>query len=114
MRRELRCFELASPQVLFYPITLRRFICALLSVLSALVSLTDAQKAQPSNSIQKTYQQGLTALQRGDLSTARTAFETVVNAAPNSPEGHNSLGWVLANQGQLDQAIVHYQTALKL
>ena len=32
---------------------------------------------------------------------------------PQSPEGHNSLGWVLFAQNEVDAAIAHYRTALK-
>jgi len=44
----------------------------------------------------------MTALQRGDLVSARAEFEKVVRFAPGSPEGHNSLGWVLLAQGDID------------
>src|SRR6266699_3643413 len=61
-----------------------------------------------------TYQHGMSALQKGDLVSARADFQKVVRLAPNSPEGHNSLGWVLLAQGEIDSAIVHFQTAVKL
>ena len=38
----------------------------------------------------------------------------MVRLAPQSPEGHNSLGWVLLAEDQLDAAIRQFQTALKL
>ncbi|PYU54539.1 MAG: hypothetical protein DMG55_31195 [Acidobacteria bacterium] len=60
------------------------------------------------------YQQGLSVLKKGDLASARTAFEKVVRLAPQSPESHNSLGWVLLAQGEVDAAIAHFQTAVKL
>jgi len=37
-----------------------------------------------------------------------------VRLAPKSPEGHNSLGWVLLAQGEIDSAIVHFRSAVKL
>jgi len=48
------------------------------------------------------YQQGLSALQQGDLVSARAAFEKVLRLVPQSPEGHNSLGWVLFAQNEVD------------
>ena len=60
-----------------------------------------------------TYQEGLSALQQGDLVAARAAFERVLRLMPQSPEGHNSLGWVLFAQNEVDAAIGHYRTALK-
>jgi tetratricopeptide (TPR) repeat protein len=60
-----------------------------------------------------TYQEGLSALQQGDLVAARAAFERVLRLMPQSPEGHNSLGWVLFAQNEVDAAIAHYRTALK-
>ena len=59
------------------------------------------------------YGQGVGALQRGDLPGARAAFEKVLRLVPSSPEGHNSLGWVLLAQGQTDDAIVHFRAALR-
>ena len=60
------------------------------------------------------YQQGIVSLQQGDLASARTAFEKAVQLSPRSPEGHNSLGWVLLAQKQVDPAIVQFQAALDL
>jgi Flp pilus assembly protein TadD len=60
------------------------------------------------------YQQGLTALQKGDLPVARARFEKVVQLAPKSPEGHNSLAWVLLAQGEVDLAIGHFRTSVTL
>src|SRR5215831_5394136 len=60
------------------------------------------------------YKQGMAALQNGDLDCARAAFEKVVRLAPQSPEGHNSLGWVLLARDQVDAAIRQFQSALKL
>src|SRR6266436_4773206 len=65
-------------------------------------------RAAPADSVSRAaavYQQGMSALQNGDLSGARAAFEKVLRLAPQSPEGHNSLGWVLLAQGEIDPAI---------
>src|ERR1700732_4088944 len=59
------------------------------------------------------YGRGVNALQRGDLAGARAAFEKVLRLVPSSPEGHNSLGWVLLAQGQTEEAIVHFRAALR-
>src|SRR5260370_13130421 len=53
-------------------------------------------------------------LQKGDLATAHANFEKVLRIAPRSPEGHNSLGWVLLAEGKIDLAIAQFRTALKL
>ena len=60
------------------------------------------------------YKQGLADLQKRDLDSARAAFEKVVRLAPQSPEGHNSLGWVLLAEDEVDAAIKQFQIALKL
>src|SRR5580692_11458524 len=74
-------------------------------------SSTDANSASRASA---TYQHGMSALQQGDLISARAAFEKVVRLAPKSPEGHNSLGWVLLAQGEVNAAIAQFQTAVKL
>src|SRR5207245_6976868 len=75
---------------------------------------TGDQKNHRSARIDSIYSQGMLALRRGDLVSARVAFEKAVRLAPRSPEAHNSLGWVLLAQGQLEPAIPHFQTALQL
>src|SRR5439155_26370625 len=71
-------------------------------------------KADASSRVSTTYQHGMAALQKGDLISARADLEKVVRLAPSSPEGHNSLGWVLLAQGEIDSAIVHLRSAVKL
>src|SRR6267154_804857 len=89
------------------------FLCCAVAPKCAAQSAGSA-KADTVSQANATYQHGMSALQRGDLVSARADFEKVVRLAPNSPEGHNSLGWVLLAQGEIDSAIVHFQTALKL
>jgi Tfp pilus assembly protein PilF len=60
------------------------------------------------------YRQGIVSLQQGDLAAARAAFEKAVQLSPRSPEGHNSLGWVLLAQGLIDPAIAQFQATLDL
>src|SRR5712692_6975915 len=93
--------------------TLRRrpsFVVSLfLSFLFAHVCVAQSSgSADPAPASRATviYQHGLAALQKGDLVTARAAFEKVVRLAPQSPEGHNSLGWVLLAQGEIDAATI--------
>jgi tetratricopeptide (TPR) repeat protein len=43
-----------------------------------------------------------------------TLWTDVVKKSPNKERPHSNLGLVLANQGKLDEAIVHYKKALQL
>src|SRR5712692_4941019 len=87
------------------------FLCIATAVCAA--QSTDSAKDVASRAT-ATYQRGMSALQKGDLVSARTNFEKVVRLAPKSPEGHNSLGWVLLAQGEVDSAIAQFQTAVEL
>src|ERR1700687_6438401 len=60
------------------------------------------------------YRQVMSALSKGDLVLARASFEKVLQLAPNSPEAHNSLGWVMMAQGEIDDATAEFHTALRL
>src|ERR1700730_14029246 len=73
-----------------------------------------AQKAPDTSAVDSLYKRGLQSLQQGNIEAARADFEKVVRLAPNVPEGHNSLGWVLMSTGKLDEAIPQFRTALKL
>ena len=70
-------------------------------------------KSAGAGQVQRIYRQGMAALERRDLAAARAAFEKVVRLAPKSPEGHNSLGWVLLAQGEAQPAISQFRTALQ-
>src|SRR5207249_10439422 len=83
------------------------FLCCAGALKCAAQSASSA-KADAASRASATYQHGMSALQKGDLVSARADFEKVVRLAPNSPEGHNSLGWVLLAQGEIDSAIVHF------
>src|SRR5260370_1306261 len=63
---------------------------------------------------QRKEKKGISALQKGDLASAKAAFENVGRMAPNSAEGHNSLGWVFLAQEQIDAAIRQFQAAVRL
>src|SRR5690348_3590933 len=75
---------------------------------------SSASAAESASKASVLYKQGMAALQKGDLDSARGAFEKVVRLAPQSPEGHNSLGLVLLAQNELDSTIKQFQSALKL
>ncbi len=49
-------------------------------------------------------QAGTAALDDGDLRTALEKFETVVNAFPEQPEGHNNLGALYSSMGDYKKA----------
>src|SRR5438552_3669670 len=89
------------------------FLCGVIALNCAAQSASSA-KADAASRASTTYQHGMSALQKGDLVSARADFEKVVRLAPSSPEGHNSLGWVLLAQGEIDSAIVHLRSAVKL
>src|ERR1700733_12465443 len=60
------------------------------------------------------YAQGISALQQGDLAVAKADFERVIAIQPRSADAHNSLGWVLLAQKQVDPAIKQFGAALDL
>src|SRR6266704_6091033 len=60
------------------------------------------------------YAEGMSALRKQDLAGAQAAFEKLIRVAPKSPEAHNSLGWVLLNQGQVDPAVTQFRSAIRL
>ena len=82
--------------------------------LPAIAQNAISQKKTDKPAVDALYQQGIRSLQKGDLAAARAAFEKVVRLAPNAPEGHNSLGWVLLKTGNLDEAVAQLRAAVKL
>src|SRR5437667_177030 len=93
-------------------------LCAALIFFHAAAAICAGQSAGPAKAdaasrASATYQQGLSALRQGDLAFARAAFERVLRLVPQSPEGHNSLGWVLLAQNEVDSAIAHFRAALR-
>jgi len=62
-----------------------------------------AQTQEPSASLRQAdaeYREGVSALNRNDLETARSKFEAVTRLAPGAEQGHSALGAVLVRQGQ--------------
>ena len=49
-----------------------------------------------------------------DYGSAVRFWSDVVAKRPNNSRGHDNLGIALANQGRLDEAVVHYSEALQL
>ena len=50
----------------------------------------------------------------GDLTTAKTAYETTLKIDPSFSAGHNNLGMTLKALGRLEEAIASYQKAIEL
>jgi len=111
-RLHVKLFSLHSRMHLFLAGVL--FYCFLFScVAQCRAQSGSAARADAAAQAEAIYGQGMSALQTGDLVSARAAFEKVVRLAPQSPEGHNSLGWVLLAQGEIDPAISQFQIAVK-
>ena len=81
--------------------------------LAARAQNNSAPKNSAATAASSEFGAGLAAIKRGDLESARKSFENVVRLAPASPEGYNSLGWVLLQLGQIDPAIAHFRTDRK-
>src|SRR5438105_7485050 len=64
--------------------------------------------------VESLYLDGIEAIKHGDLPKARVVLEKVTKLSPLSPEGHNSLGWVLFSQGHTGEAISELRIALRL
>ena len=93
----------------------RLFVILLLGSLPVtLFAQASKPRETPEKQVATLNRQGMAALKRGDLASARVIFEKVVRLSPRSPEGHNSLGWVLLSQNQPDAAISHFRRALEL
>ena len=96
-------------------IRIREIVILLIAItLPAIAQNAISQKKTNKLAVDALYNQGVRSLQKGDLAAARAAFEKVVRLAPNAPEGHNSLGWVLLKTGNLDEAVAQLRAAVKL
>ena len=56
----------------------------------------------------------LTLHRNNDYRSGISIWQSVVDAAPANPRGHNNLGFVLKSGGKLDEAISRYRQALRL
>jgi len=97
------------------------FGCLLVALVVSLVlagmaisSPAQTPSAKNAASAQAVYNEAGQALQQGDLVRARAGFEKFVKLSPKSPEGHNSLGWVLLVAGETDAAAEQFRTAIEL
>jgi tetratricopeptide (TPR) repeat protein len=92
----------------------------LLLLSSALLVSTCASQLfsqEPSSSLVQAdadYREGVAALSRNDLTTAKSKFETVVKLAPAAEQGHSALGAVLVRIGQTAAGIAELQKALSI
>src|ERR1035438_9500828 len=92
----------------------------LLLLSSALLVSTCASQLfsqEPSSSLIQAdadYREGVAALSRNDLTTAKSKFETVVKLAPAAEQGHSALGAVLVRIGQTAAGITELQKALSI
>jgi tetratricopeptide (TPR) repeat protein len=57
---------------------------------------------------------GWDLLQKGDLRGARASARRALEADKESPEAHNLLGYVAAQEGDADEALEHYRSAMAL
>lgn len=60
------------------------------------------------------YEQGMLALQKGDLHTAIRKLRLAVKYAPKWPVAHNSLGYAFLENGQVDAAVTEFRKAIAL
>ena len=76
-----------------------------------------AQTQEPSASLRQAdadYREGVSALNRNDLESARTKFEAVTRLAPSAEQGHSALGAVLVREGQWSAGILELEKALAI
>jgi protein O-GlcNAc transferase len=76
-----------------------------------------AQTQEPSASLRQAdadYREGVSALNRNDLETARTKFEAVIRLAPAAEQGHSALGAVLVREGQWSAGTRELEKALAI
>ena len=72
---------------------------------------------EPSASLKEAdadYREGVAALSRNDIRTAKSKFEAVVKLAPAAEQGHSALGAVLVREGQNAAGIRELQKALAI
>src|SRR5436189_136107 len=95
---------------LLHSALLRGFAIRALAILFLLPACAAVpQRRSPSAAAESAYQRGMSALKTRNLPAARVAFEDAVKLAPRSAEAHNSLGWVLLTQGDIDKAISEFR-----
>ena len=84
-------------------------------LLSGLLGSLIAQEPSPNlRQADADYREGVAALSRNDLTTAKSKFEMVVKLAPAAEQGHSALGAVLVSVGQTGAGIAELQKALSI
>lgn len=73
-----------------------------------LAARTDAERAVIEN------KRGVAYVQRGDRAAALAAFSAALDADPRCVPALTNIGNLLLEDGALDEAIVHYEAALRL
>jgi len=81
----------------------------------SLIGAAYAQEASPAlRQADADYREGVAALNRNDLETARAKFEAVTRLAPTAELGHTALGSVLVRQGQWSAGTRELEKALAI
>ena len=79
-----------------------------------MVKRRDHKNPNVSAKLQRSYDQALAALQRGDSVKAEKGLRKIIKAADDSPEPHFSLALALQAQGKLAPAAEHYRQSTEL
>jgi len=93
------------------------FLVIVRSVMAGLTLAAGAGAQEPSAALKRAdeaYRQGVAALHRNDMKTARSLFEEVIKLAPGAEQGHSALGAVMVREGQLNDGIRELQKALSI
>jgi Tfp pilus assembly protein PilF len=91
-----------------------RLVCVLaVALLSVSVVATSQTPVSGKSGERLALQRGQEAIKNRDLAGARAEFEKAVRLAPHDAEAQSALGWVLAQQGELDAAVVHLKAAIR-
>ena len=80
------------------------------SVVSRAVMKDDAPKPK---SAEATLTRAWDLLDQGDLAGAREAAQSTLRIDEHSPEAHNTLGYIFSLEGDLEEALVHYEHAIE-
>ena len=92
-----------------------RLVCVFLALTLAASVISFGQTAHPTKSAERlAIERGQEAIKNRDTARARAEFEKAVRLAPNDAEAQSALGWVLAQQGELEAAVTHLKAAIKV
>ena len=79
----------------------------------ALAALAKAREVSPKSAM-VLVNEGTVRLMAGDTRRGREAFEEALRVNPNVARAHSSLGFLLAEGGQAEDAIAHWKSAVAL